>query len=38
VKHASAACACDMMFSIFLPPQAEEGGKLPVVWYLSGLT
>jgi S-formylglutathione hydrolase len=27
-----------MMFSIFLPPQAEEGGKLPVVWYLSGLT
>ena len=27
-----------MTFSIFLPPQAEEGGKLPVVWYLSGLT
>ena len=27
-----------MTFSIFLPPQAEEGGKVPVVWYLSGLT
>ena len=30
--------ATDMTFSIFLPPQAERGGKLPVVWYLSGLT
>ena len=38
VKHASAECRCDMSFSIFLPPQAELGGKLPVVWYLSGLT
>jgi S-formylglutathione hydrolase len=38
VRHASAECACDMTFSIFLPPQAERGGKLPVVWYLSGLT
>jgi S-formylglutathione hydrolase len=38
VRHASGACSCDMTFSIFLPPQAEQGGKLPVVWYLSGLT
>jgi S-formylglutathione hydrolase len=38
VKHPSKACRCDMTFSIFLPPQAERGGKLPVVWYLSGLT
>lgn len=38
VKHRSTACACDMTFSMFLPPQAEHGGKLPVVWYLSGLT
>jgi S-formylglutathione hydrolase len=38
VKHASAATGTDMTFSIFLPPQAEGGGKLPVVWYLSGLT
>jgi S-formylglutathione hydrolase len=27
-----------MTFSIYLPPQAELGGRLPVVWYLSGLT
>ncbi|HEU5068588.1 MAG TPA: S-formylglutathione hydrolase [Sphingomicrobium sp.] len=38
VKHVSKACACDMTFSIFLPPHAESGAKLPVVWYLSGLT
>ena len=38
VKHASAATSTDMTFSIFLPPQAEAGGKLPVIWYLSGLT
>jgi len=38
VKHASNACGCDMTFSIFLPPQAGRGSKLPVVWYLSGLT
>ena len=37
-RHSSSACACDMTFSIFLPPQAERAGKLPVVWYLSGLT
>src|ERR1044071_7609299 len=36
--HASLATGTDMPFSIFLPPQAEDGGKLPVVWYLSGLT
>ncbi|WP_028969717.1 S-formylglutathione hydrolase [Sphingomonas sp. URHD0057] len=38
VKHASSATSTDMTFSIFLPPQADNGGKLPVVWYLSGLT
>jgi S-formylglutathione hydrolase len=38
VSHASTACRCDMNFSIFLPPQAEHGGSLPIVWYLSGLT
>ena len=37
VKHASRSTATDMIFSIFLPPQAEEGA-CPVVWYLSGLT
>lgn len=38
VKHASVATGTEMIFSIFLPPQADGGGKLPVVWYLSGLT
>ncbi len=38
VKHWSSATSTDMTFSIYLPPHAESGGKLPVVWYLSGLT
>ena len=38
VRHASAATSSDMTFSIFLPPQAEGGARLPLVWYLSGLT
>jgi S-formylglutathione hydrolase len=37
-KHESASTGTEMTFSIFLPPQAQGGGKLPVVWYLSGLT
>ena len=37
VKHRSEACRCEMTFSIFLPPQAEEQ-KVPVFWWLSGLT
>jgi S-formylglutathione hydrolase len=35
--HASTACACDMTFALYLPPQAARG-KVPVLWYLSGLT
>jgi S-formylglutathione hydrolase len=38
VRHASRSTSGDMTLSIFLPPQAEEDGTLPVVWYLSGLT
>jgi S-formylglutathione hydrolase len=38
VSHPSAATSTEMKFSIYLPPQAERGGKLPAVWYLSGLT
>ena len=37
-KHQSSATSTEMGFSIFLPPQAEGGAKLPVVWFLSGLT
>lgn len=36
-SHASEACACDMTFAVFVPPQAANG-PLPVLWYLSGLT
>ena len=37
-RHASAATGTDMTFSVFVPPQAETGEPLPVLWYLSGLT
>jgi S-formylglutathione hydrolase len=36
-RHASAACGCDMTFAVFVPPHAP-GERLPVLWYLSGLT
>lgn len=36
-KHASAATGTEMTFSVFVPPQAEQGPR-PVVTYLSGLT
>ncbi|WP_425040595.1 S-formylglutathione hydrolase [Primorskyibacter sp. S187A] len=37
VSHASKACAVDMTFGLFLPPEANDG-PVPVLWYLSGLT
>ena len=36
-KHASTSTGTDMTFSVYVPPHTE-GAKLPVVWYLSGLT
>jgi S-formylglutathione hydrolase len=36
-SHASKALSCEMTFSIFLPPQAQAG-KVPLVYWLSGLT
>ncbi len=36
-KHASSATGTEMSFSVFVPPHGE-GERLPVVWYLSGLT
>ena len=36
-KHTSTATGTDMTFSVFVPPH-REGARLPVVWYLSGLT
>ena len=36
-RHCSTSTGTDMTFSVFVPPH-EPGVKLPVVWYLSGLT
>ena len=36
-KHTSTTTGTDMTFSVFVP-EHEEGAKLPVLWYLSGLT
>jgi len=36
-SHASNACQCEMTASIYLPPQAAHT-KVPVLWWLSGLT
>ncbi|MET0246688.1 MAG: S-formylglutathione hydrolase [Sphingomonas sp.] len=36
-RHASQTTGTDMVFSAYVPPH-EEGAKLPVLWYLSGLT
>jgi len=36
-RHDSGATACPMRFAIYLPPQAERG-RVPALWWLSGLT
>jgi len=36
-KHQSAVLNCEMTFSIYLPPEAENG-PVPVLYWLSGLT
>jgi S-formylglutathione hydrolase len=36
-KHTSSSLGCDMTFSIYFPPGADSG-KVPVLYYLSGLT
>jgi S-formylglutathione hydrolase len=37
-SHVSATLNCNMRFAIFLPPQASTGAKVPVLYWLSGLT
>ncbi len=37
-RHTSTATGTGMTFSVFLPPHAATGAKLPVLFYLSGLT
>jgi S-formylglutathione hydrolase len=36
-RHRSEVLNCDMTFSIYLPPQSEQG-PVPVLYWLSGLT
>ena len=36
-RHASGATGTPMTFSVYVPPH-DEGARLPMVWYLSGLT
>ncbi|HEY7772064.1 MAG TPA: S-formylglutathione hydrolase [Marinagarivorans sp.] len=36
-RHSARALNCDMVFSVYLPPQAEQG-PVPVLYWLSGLT
>ncbi len=35
--HTSKTCQCDMLFSVYLPPQAAHS-KVPALYWLSGLT
>ena len=35
--HESEACGCPMTFAVYLPPQSKSG-RVPVLWWLSGLT
>jgi S-formylglutathione hydrolase len=38
-RHRSEVLGCDMNFAVYLPPQAAEAGaRLPVLYWLSGLT
>ncbi|WAG77979.1 S-formylglutathione hydrolase [Metapseudomonas furukawaii] len=37
-RHRSSTLNCDMVFAVYLPPQAEQGARLPVLYWLSGLT
>lgn len=37
-QHDAKTVHCNMQFSIFLPPNASENNKVPVLYWLSGLT
>ena len=37
-RHRSTVLNCDMVFAVYLPPQVEQGARLPVLYWLSGLT
>jgi S-formylglutathione hydrolase len=37
-EHSSLACAGLMRFSVYLPPAALSGGRVPALYFLAGLT
>jgi S-formylglutathione hydrolase len=37
-RHYSSSLNCEMNFSIYLPPQINDGDNVPTVYWLSGLT
>ena len=37
-SHSSGVLNCDMQFSVYVPPAGEKDIKLPVLYWLSGLT
>jgi S-formylglutathione hydrolase len=37
-QHTSSTLNCEMIFALYLPPQVEQGAKVPVLYWLSGLT
>jgi len=37
-RHRSQVLDCDMTLGVYLPPQAQDGARLPVLYWLSGLT
>lgn len=37
-RHRSVSTGTDMIFAVYLPPQTAEGHKVPVLYWLSGLT
>src|SRR5690606_181190 len=36
-RHSSSSCGCPMQFAVYLPPAAERG-RVPALYWLSGLT
>lgn len=37
-RHTSKVLDCEMTVGVYFPPQAERGARLPVLYWLSGLT
>lgn len=37
-RHFSTSTQCEMTFAVYLPPQAQNGAKVPLLYWLSGLT